>query len=259
LGVVGVQMHFALTEQGFDDAAATLIFGGAEEAARGGELACFDRSAPGAGLFRILDDQVGELADGAGAHADQDLGGIIGEALEIAAQVAFGSGQRHAIVGQGAMVEADRAIACLRQRIMAHGGHREALGDIGQIAGVDPALARQKARHMGIAEQGDARWREADGGVERGGQVVHALAGQAVHQVKARGDACLVQSCHRAFDHVERLDAADARLDMRAEGLDAQIDAIDPHGGHRVDPVRVQATRVQLYRKLGMMGVEAAQ
>ena len=157
------------------------------------------------------------------------------------------------------MVEADRAIACLRQRIMAHGGHRESLGHIGQVAGVDPALARQQARHMGIAEQGDARGREADGGVERGGQVVHALAGQAIHEVKARGDACLVEPRYRTFDHVERLDAADARLDMRAEGLDAQIDAIDPHGRHRVDPVRVQAARVQFDRKFGMMGVEAAQ
>lgn len=61
------------------------------------------------------------------------------------------------------------------------------------------------------------------------------------------------------FHHVERLDAADAGLDMRAERLDAQIDAIHPHGRHRIDPRRVEAARVQLDRNLRIMRIEAAQ
>src|SRR3546814_14195291 len=104
-------MRRSLASQGFEEAAAAAILRRAERAAGGGQSPGVGQGAPGACLFLILDDEVGELADRAGAKAQQYVRRIVGEALEIAAQAAFAGGAGHGVFGQGEMVEADGLIA----------------------------------------------------------------------------------------------------------------------------------------------------
>ncbi|WP_156025932.1 hypothetical protein [Sphingomonas phyllosphaerae] len=52
---------------------------------RGREPTGADRLVPIARLFGVLKQAVGKRTDCAGTQADQDVGGVIGEALEIAA------------------------------------------------------------------------------------------------------------------------------------------------------------------------------
>src|SRR3546814_15291983 len=111
-------MRRSLASQGFEEAAAAAILRRAERAAGGGQSPGVGQGAPGACLFLILDDEVGELADRAGAKAQQYVRRIVGEALEIAAQAAFAGGAGHGVFGQGEMVEADGFIASAGRRFM---------------------------------------------------------------------------------------------------------------------------------------------
>src|SRR3546814_16050676 len=99
-------MRLSLAEQGFDDAAAAAILRRAERAAGGGQSPGVGQGAPGACLFLILDDEVGELADRAGAQAQQYVSRIVGDAQEIAAPAALAGGAGNGAFGQAEMVEA---------------------------------------------------------------------------------------------------------------------------------------------------------
>ena len=113
-----VHMRFAAAEDRLYDPAATAIIGGTQRAARGGQRATFHAFAPGARLLFILDDEVRKLADRAGAKTQEDFGGIIGEALEIAAKTALAGSAGDAVVRQGEMIEADRIIASFCEEAM---------------------------------------------------------------------------------------------------------------------------------------------
>ena len=92
--------------------------------------------------FFILDDEVGKFADCAGAKAKQCRRIIVGKALKIPVYPPFFCGDGQRISGQCEMIEADGDISGLGQPIEAQPSLFEAEFVIGQIAGVDPALAR---------------------------------------------------------------------------------------------------------------------
>src|SRR3546814_7632061 len=126
-----------------------------------------DEIAIGAGFLLVLDDQVGKFADRAGAETEQHGGVVLGEALEVAVHPALARGGGKRIVGPREVVEADGNIAGGGQAPVAEPGLLEAEPLIGQAARIDPPLARDQLRQMGIAEKGDAARREADRHVGR--------------------------------------------------------------------------------------------
>ncbi len=101
---------------------------------------------------------------------------------------------------------------------------------------------------MGIAEQGDARWRQTDARLQRFNQVRFALTRQAVHKVETHVDLCPAQPLNRRFHHLDRLHAPDGLLDMRRKGLDAQIDPRNADLPHGVDPRPVEAAGIDFDR-----------
>lgn len=65
------------------------------------------------GIFFVLDQPAGKLADGRCAKANQNIGGIFGKALEVAAQPAAGGRHGKRVAGQCEMIEADWRISVL--------------------------------------------------------------------------------------------------------------------------------------------------
>ena len=156
------------------------------------------------------------------------------------------------------MIEAHRHMPRLGQAFVRGPGHLEPCLRGGQSGVVDPALARDQVRHVGIAEHREPLGPHRQRSVERFGQVLGSLAGEAIHQVEVdRADAAGAQTAHGAGDGFCGLDAADGALDARAEGLDAEADAVDAVAGQRLGPVPAEVAGIDLHRMRGAGGGES--
>jgi len=110
--------------------------------ARRGRPAVADQVAIMSGALFILDDQVGKFADRARTETEEDRSVVVGKALKVTVHppLADGSGER--ILGAREMIEADGLIPRGNEALISTLGLFEAQFMIGQIAGVDPTLAR---------------------------------------------------------------------------------------------------------------------
>src|SRR3546814_13758139 len=88
--------------------------------------------------------------------ADEHGGVILGKSLKIAVHPPLARRDRKRIIGTREMVEADRNIAGVGQASIAEFGLLEAQPLVRQPARVDPPLAREHLRQVGIDEKGDA-------------------------------------------------------------------------------------------------------
>src|SRR3546814_2435875 len=80
---------------------------------------------------------------------------LLGKSLKIAVHPPLARRDRKRIIGTREMVEADRNIAGVGQASIAEFGLLEAQPLVRQPARVDPPLARDNRRQVGIAEKGD--------------------------------------------------------------------------------------------------------
>jgi hypothetical protein len=122
-----------------------------------------------------------ELLDRRCAQADQHLGLVIRKALKVAPHPTQHRRLRQRVARQGEVVETDGKITASEQELVPADSLGKALGAAGQRPRIDPALARDQVRHMGISEQRDTVGREIRGQGERIVQVLPRLARQAVH------------------------------------------------------------------------------
>lgn len=113
-----VEIGDAATQQIRNGLASTLIQRTAMNAARGREPIGADRLMPCTGILGVLEQAVGECADRAGAQPDDDVGGVVGKALEIAAQRSVRRRPRQRVLGQREMIEADSPVARPGQPLM---------------------------------------------------------------------------------------------------------------------------------------------
>ncbi len=107
---------------------------------------------PCTGILGVLEQAVGECADRAGAQPDDDVGGVVGKALEIAAQRSVRRRPRQRVLGQREMIEADSPVARPGQPLMRQRRLAETRRRAGESRRIDAALARNEVRHMRIAE-----------------------------------------------------------------------------------------------------------
>ena len=105
-------------------------------------------------------------------------------------------GHREAVVGVGEVVDADPAVAGGSKRRGNGLGLGVALGAAGKRVGVDAALVLLEARHVGVAEDGDAVRFERQALAHRLDRRGDRLVGQAVDQVEVdAADAGGAQPC----------------------------------------------------------------
>ncbi len=124
------------------------------------------------------------------------------------------------------MVEPDRHVARVEERLGGAGGLVGAGGAVGQRVLGDQALVLGHPGHMGVAEERDAvgayPGAEADGFEE----LFRRLVREAVDEVEVYArDAGVAQRVDRARDHVRGLDPVDRGLHLGVEFLHAEAGA----------------------------------
>ena len=98
-----------------DDIGAEAILPGECVSLGGGEPVFGDPREIVARRNGVLHEPLRHAADGAGAKADERIGGIVGVALEVALQPAVLSRDGQTVAWKGEMIEADADVACVQQ------------------------------------------------------------------------------------------------------------------------------------------------
>ncbi len=147
---------------------------------------CRHQHAVTTGELLVLENHIGEQADGAGAETQDHVGGIVGESLEIAPQAPLLGCHGERVARQCEMVKSHRRVARPGQALEAECSMFEALPHVGKLAPVDPALTGDDRRQVSIAEQGDALRGEPQRFAERGVKIGARLAWQTVHEVNVQ-------------------------------------------------------------------------
>ena len=135
-----VEIGDAVAQQSCDGLASALVQRTAMDAACGCKPTRTDRLMPCARTLGVLEQPVGKCADRAGPQSNHDVGGVVGEALEIAVQRSVRRCPRQRIMCLCEVIEADRPVACLRQPVMRQRRLDEACRRVGESPGVDAAL-----------------------------------------------------------------------------------------------------------------------
>jgi hypothetical protein len=198
-------------------------------------------------LNLVLHKALRQLADGAGAEAEQQVAGVGGVALEIPPQSPLALRDRQFILGQREMVEPDPLISGRLQRLLDRGRLLVALEAVGQPGLVDPALILLERGNMRVAEHGEAAGPQLDAaidGIETGGD---RLVRQSVDQIEIdAGNAGLPQAARRRRGLFKALHAVDRVLDRWIEALHPKACPVDAAQRERIDHRPRQRARVDL-------------
>ena len=202
---------------------------------------------------RVLHESLRHAADGAGAKADQRVGGIVGVALEVAFQPAVLSGNRQTVAGKGEMIEADADVARVLQGCRDGFGLQVPSVLSGKAVFGNLALMLLERWHMGVAEHRKAVRPELDAfgdGVETR---THRLQRKPVQQVEIDpADARPAQTLDGNGGLFKTLQPVDGALHGRVEALNAQARAVDAAIAERLGHRLRQRARIDLDGDFGI-------
>ena len=261
----GLEVKLPLAHEFHDDGTLQGVVAAQLDAAGSGQPAGFDGLAPGLEFAVVLRVAGADGADGRDAQADEVVTGHGGVAHEVAAQGAALQGDGQVVVGQGEVVHADVAVTGLVELLDGQLHHGHAHGLVGQVFAVDEALGLEALGQVGIAVDGHAARAQGGDAVQRMGQRLQRLLGQAVDEVDVDGlEVERAGMLHQAHEHLFGLDAVDGNLDRRIEILHAQADAVEPHAPDVGESGVVHRAGVDLDGTLGLglqadLGVERGQ
>src|SRR5690349_588186 len=234
-----------VAEEAADDGATQAVFVSENVAAHSSKAMVGDGSCPVVCVALVLSVGAVEAADGGNTHAVEAGAGFRGITLKIAVQSAVLLRDGEFIARLGEVIHPDVEVASLDEFEQAGTEDFEFLHAFGQVRGEGTLLLFEPG-DVGVAEEGDAVWRQREDLINSGCKAIGGLVRQAVNEVDI--DAVEAEQ-PRGSDEIAGdfvgLDTVNGFLDFGMEVLDAHAEAIEakttkgfdvsPSGNARID------------------------